>query len=312
MIKYIKTFSFLFIGLYTWHLRAQPCGQINATNVKIVVTPVKTTYCVGASLTFNVSSTGPGFTLVISSLSWSFSGTAASTTGAAGTNVYKVNNITVGGIVTVTGNIIISGITCPFTRTFNVNLSTLAANAGPDRAMTPDLSPLQIGGFPTASGGTTPYTYLWSPNTNISSINAPIPSVNPTSNITYNVSVTDANACTRNDNMKVFITTTYGELKRSLDGGYYQVTNGKLFFTYTGEYNDATTLKYKIYDDQRFLRVNYTVPPAPALTLNRGDNRYLLTLTTLGFTTTDNGKYFILEVTNEKNEISLLKFKYAQ
>lgn len=51
---------------------------------------------------------------------------------------------------------------------------------------------------PTVGGGTPPYTYFWTPATNISSQTDPNPFVWPTSSVPYSVEATDANGCVGN------------------------------------------------------------------------------------------------------------------
>ena len=62
---------------------------------------------------------------------------------------------------------------------------------------------VQLGGTPTASGGTPPYTYSWNPTTALSSSSVSNPSANPTSNTTYNLTVTDSKGCFATDNVSV-------------------------------------------------------------------------------------------------------------
>jgi hypothetical protein len=57
-------------------------------------------------------------------------------------------------------------------------------------------NPKVIGGSPTASGGTGPYTYSWSPVTGLDNPAAPNPTATVSSNTTYTVTVTDAKGCT--------------------------------------------------------------------------------------------------------------------
>ncbi len=52
-----------------------------------------------------------------------------------------------------------------------------------------------IGGSPTASGSTSPYTYSWNPTTNLSSSSIANPTATPISTTTYTVTVTDAGGC---------------------------------------------------------------------------------------------------------------------
>lgn len=66
----------------------------------------------------------------------------------------------------------------------------LSANAGNDQ-VTCIGQTIQIGGSPTASGGTGPYTYAWSPATGLSSVSIPNPSAMPMTTTIYTVLVTD-------------------------------------------------------------------------------------------------------------------------
>ena len=52
-----------------------------------------------------------------------------------------------------------------------------------------------IGGSPTASMGTAPYSYSWSPSNGLSSTTAANPQASPNFTTTYTVTVTDANGC---------------------------------------------------------------------------------------------------------------------
>ncbi len=83
----------------------------------------------------------------------------------------------------------------------------LAANAGPDRSLSPLTPSAQIGGSPTACGGTGPFTYSWSPSTDLSSDTDANPTANPTATTTYTVTVTDtATSATVQDSVTVTYT----------------------------------------------------------------------------------------------------------
>lgn len=60
-----------------------------------------------------------------------------------------------------------------------------------------------IGGAPTATGGTPPYTYNWTPTTGLSNPNVANPDANPNQNTLYTVTVTDSNGCSVSDSIQV-------------------------------------------------------------------------------------------------------------
>ena len=70
--------------------------------------------------------------------------------------------------------------------------SPLAADAGANKTISPPATSVQIGGSPTATGGTGPYTYLWSPTTGLSSATVANPTASPNATTTYTVTVTDS------------------------------------------------------------------------------------------------------------------------
>ncbi len=105
----------------------------------------------------------------------------------------------------------------------------------------------------------------------------------------------------------------YAILKKKLDGGYYQVVNGRLNFRYDEEYNDSDNkLRYNIYDYQNMVvSSNQIVPPTIIPGVSYGDNRIKINTLQCGFTTVGgltDGVY-ILEIINEKNEHWYLRFK---
>lgn len=100
--------------------------------------------------------------------------------------------------VTVTDN---KGCTATSSATVTVNPAPLA-NAGPDTSICAG-SFVQIGGNPTASSGTTPYTYNWSPTVGITLPNIPNPSASPAVVTTYQLTVTDSKGCTATDMVTV-------------------------------------------------------------------------------------------------------------
>ena len=109
-------------------------------------------------------------------------------------------------------------------------------------------------------------------------------------------------------------TQDYAVLHRKLDGGYYLVKNGALYFMYDEEYNDIDDeLSFTIYDDQRRTVASSSGTYAISKTSDYGDNRYYINL--FDCNTNVNGSLgsgtFILEVTNEKNETWFLRFKHV-
>ena len=65
---------------------------------------------------------------------------------------------------------------------------------------------ITIGGFPTASGGTPPFNYVWSPATGLTSTSSPNPDATPAATTSYTVTVTDANGCSASDVVVITVT----------------------------------------------------------------------------------------------------------
>lgn len=76
------------------------------------------------------------------------------------------------------------------------------SNAGPDRSVCSG-STVQIGGSPSATGGTPGYTYLWDPTVGLSLANVPNPLASPIAVTTYQLVVTDSKGCTNVDEVVV-------------------------------------------------------------------------------------------------------------
>lgn len=85
-----------------------------------------------------------------------------------------------------------------------------AADAGPDKTICSGNS-VTIGANPPISGGSTPYTYTWSPSIGLSSSSVPDPTVtlsNNTSSViaqAYTLVVTDANGCSKTDEVTITV-----------------------------------------------------------------------------------------------------------
>jgi len=142
------------------------------------VTPSSAAICAGGSQTFTVNPSGgtPGYTYL-----WSDGSTGSTlTTNAAGT--YSVTVTDSNGCMT----------SCSATLTVN---PVPTASAGSAQAICAGGS-VQIGGSPTASGGSgSGYSYSWSPATGLSSATAANPAASPSSTTVYTVTVTDGNGC---------------------------------------------------------------------------------------------------------------------
>ncbi len=72
------------------------------------------------------------------------------------------------------------------------------ADAGSDQSVCIG-STVQIGGSPTATGGTSPYSYTWTPGTGLNSASSPNPSAIVTTSITYTLTIADNNGCSSSD-----------------------------------------------------------------------------------------------------------------
>ncbi|MEY2651001.1 MAG: hypothetical protein RLZZ321_93, partial [Bacteroidota bacterium] len=87
--------------------------------------------------------------------------------------------------------------------TVTVNLTFPTANAGPDKNKTCVQNPLGASIGTAAVSGT---TYLWSPNTNLTSTTSAVVTANPGTTTTYTVIATNtASGCTAQDQVTVFV-----------------------------------------------------------------------------------------------------------
>lgn len=82
-----------------------------------------------------------------------------------------------------------------------------SASAGPNRPLCAGSS-VVIGGSPTGSGGTPPYTYHWTPALGLDAQNIANPTASPTASTTYTVTVTDANGCSASSSTFVSVLPT--------------------------------------------------------------------------------------------------------
>jgi hypothetical protein len=207
--------------------------------------------------------------------------------------------------------------TCPVINTFNVSVSNLIVNAGPDYFLSSFPSAVLNGGnAPTAQGGMAPYSYNWlippGLTTNPSTLNSltsnfTINPISPFGLLPYsiNLAVTDALNCVINDSFNIYDLTAlanqkhYSILNRKFDAGYYNsVTSAGIkyfYFKFDEEYYNPnnTNLTYKVFNDNGGLEVSL-----PNLIQVIGDNRFALNVNSLNV-----GWYYKIFVYNQKNEV---------
>jgi hypothetical protein len=93
----------------------------------------------------------------------------------------------------------------------------LTVSAGRDTVI-PKGDTITIGGSPTAAGGITPYTYLWTPADGLSSATEPNPNASPSYTTTYSVKVTDNAGNTLSDTVVVGVDTSIVRIVRIGNG----------------------------------------------------------------------------------------------
>jgi len=113
----------------------------------------------------------------------------------------------------------------------------LTVDAGEDRTI-PYGDGTTLGGNPTATGGTGPYTYLWTCDTEPGwSANVPNPSVYPDTTTRYTVTVTDQYGCSKSDDVLVTVLTGSITVTKHVEAGdkhkkftiYVEGEDGKLW-----------------------------------------------------------------------------------
>lgn len=102
---------------------------------------------------------------------------------------------------------------------------------------------------------------------------------------------------------------TYSMLSKTLDGGYFNTDGFELYFGFTEEYKDGDgALSYRVIDLSDNSIVTLLGNPNNSPAVNYGDNHYRIDLYDSSNAPLASG-YYILEVTNEKNEKWYLRFK---
>jgi len=167
------------------------------------------------------------------SYTWSYSGSGYTVTSGAGTNniVVKFSCNATSGNLSISANLPCGAVANSL---LAINVSNLTASAGANV-----FAGVIIGGSPTAVGGTSPYTYSWSPSTNLSSSTI----ANPTaacagSTTNYTVTVQDASSCSATSS-QVIVTrnltanaTPNSSSCSSIIGGSPTAAGGKTPYTY--------------------------------------------------------------------------------
>lgn len=202
-------------GTYTVFITRNGCSAIsngitvtvNPTPAPVIVTSGSNAVCAGDSVLLTTQS-GAGY-----SYQWLLGGTAI--TGATSETFYAKTQ----GSYTVT----ISALGCSGTSTAQsiiVN-PTPTANAGSGATLVGCNAPsatLGDGGS-TATGGTGPYHYVWSPASSLSNDTIASPTVSHLgSTQTYTLVVTDANGCTATSSATVTVTGSHVAISVTLTG----------------------------------------------------------------------------------------------
>lgn len=94
----------------------------------------------------------------------------------------------------------------------------------------------------------------------------------------------------------------YAKLEKKLTGMQYEERNGHIYFIVNEEYYDEDgELNYKIYNTSKEVVISSS---GTTLTNEFGDNRKKIDVSSL-----NNDSWFVLEVTNDKNEVFKMRFK---
>ncbi len=177
---------------------------LQAGSLPVNITPSNLSFCFGGSGTLTANS--PNAT----TYTWS--------SGQSGAG-YQSIPVSTGGVYTVT---VSDGGACTGTATTTVtvhNLPTVNNVASTSYSICPTCS-AQLSA--QVNGGTSPYSYAWTPTTYLTLANVPTPTINGplTGDITYTVTVTDFNGCTSSANSPLIST-----LKLYIDASQVNTTD---------------------------------------------------------------------------------------
>jgi hypothetical protein len=166
----------------------------------VSISASRTIVCSGTLVTFTATAVNGGSS---PAYAWSLNGSQV----GADSAIYTTSALQNGSAVLCKLTSSASCVSNPTvaSNTVNVQVNPLpVADAGIDAHIN-SLSTDTLGGHPSASGGTSPYGYLWSPATGLSftSISNPVVS-GLTGNAAYTLKVTDAKGCTAYDTVQVY------------------------------------------------------------------------------------------------------------
>ncbi len=152
--------------------------------------------------------------------------------------------------------------------TVSTTATALVVNAGADVEISPGGS-VQLNG--SASGGTTPYTYLWSPATWLSSTSIANPIANPPATATYTLTVTGNNGCSGNDQVTVTVTAATHTLNLYvlLEGLYDGAGGLNQAFDELGPHfapGIADQIDVELHDATTYSQIEYTATGVDLLT----------------------------------------------
>jgi gliding motility-associated-like protein len=210
--------------VYTVTVTSNGCPSTD--NVTVTVNPIPVadagqdkSICNGSNTVIGGSPTGSGAGPAYT-YSWSpATGLSSTTTANPTANPTNTTEYTV--IVTSNGcsavdNVIVTVYPNP------------SADAGSDNDICSGAN-IVIGGSPTASGGTFPYFYAWSPAASLNLSDIANPTANPTNTTEYTVTVTDDNGCSATDNISITVNSNpvadAGQ-DQSVCGGGDMITGG--------------------------------------------------------------------------------------
>ncbi len=238
------------VGTHTYYVFVEDAnGCTSATMAVVTVNPnpvadagLDQEICEGGSTTLGGNPTASGGTAPYT-YSWSPTTglndpTAANPTvtlNAAGTYTYTV---------TVTDS---KGCTASDQVVVTVNPNPVA-DAGLDQEICEGGS-TTLGGNPTASGGTAPYTYSWSPTTGLNDPTAANPTVtlNAAGTYTYMVTVTDSKGCTASDQVVVTVQSAPTITQQPTDQSVCE--NGTVTFSSQATGDPAPTAQWYVSTD---------------------------------------------------------------